>query len=773
MIRLLSLSQLRFLRRHPAGAVASLVGVALAVLAVVAVHLVSVALGRTLAELPGAALGHSHVLTKRALREQDYFDLRRRWRRGELSDVESLMPVLDGRATIGGERYRIIGFDPLAGVSTASGMSATSAATRTHRFLVADVVLAAPDDVPALRRAGIDAVPLASAAADTLLADLPTASRLLGRGAELDAIWLRMASARSRLVEWLDAALPGIVAGLPRFADPRVEGFETTAARRWNPASRFADGIAFNLGALALLAVLMAALLAIQASLAYAARQRRSRERLLAMGTPRGALRLVGLAEGLAIGACGTAIGLGLGTLAADFLLGVADQADARPAVDRWVVGKALVCGMVVASLGPVLAASHGAARWRPLRHAVGVAALTVATLALLQGTLLLAFAALLALCCLQMTHCVPLAGALAGRLSGFTRSLRSRASLRAAAARTGELRLAMGAFSVATATAIGMGLLVESLRGDFTAMLEQRLWDGVYMQADAVDHDWVRGLPGVREVRRYGTVDATLAHGPARIELADLDAAETARYGYAGSLAETAMLNELGARTFDLRVGDQVTVRGASSFEVEIGHVFRDFGAAQPRLILPMAHRGRFAAEAIDWGRVAVRAEPAAVAELTASLAARHGNMNVRDQTQIRDLAMTIFDRTFIVSQLLAALVLGVAVLGLYAGLAALEASRVREFRLLDAMGCSRSEIRRMALAQAGVLGTLAAVAAVPLGVAIAWVLCDVVHPLAFGWSIGLRLDASAIAYPALLAVLAAIAAGAMPAYRTSGAMP
>ncbi len=771
LTRLLLLSQLRFLRRHPVGALASLVGVALAVLAVVAVHLVSVALGRTLESVPSAALGHSHVLTKAGLREQDYFDLRGRWRRDELPGVESLMPVVDRRASIAGKRYRVLGFDPLAGASRAA--PAAAAGTGAPRFLVADVVLAAPDAVAALREAGIDAVPFEAAAADTLLADLPTAWRLLGRDGELDAVWLRMASARSRFLNSLDAALPGIVAALPRFADPQVAGFDATAARRWNPASRFADGIAFNLGALSLLAVLMAALLAIQASLAYAARQRRARERLLAMGVSRRRLRALGLAEGLAIGACGTGLGIALGALAAEGLLSAADGAAARPALDGWAVGKALTCGVAVAALGPVLAATAPKPARRRLRHAAGVVALAVAALALAQGTLLLAFAGLLALCCVQMTHGVPLAAALVARLGRFARTLRARANLRAAAARIGELRLAMGAFSVATATAIGMGLLVESLRDDFARMLDQRLWDGVYVQAQDIDEDWLRSLPGVGEVRRYGSVDARLARGPARIELADLDAAETARYGYAGALGARAMLSEVGARSFGLGVGDRVAITAPVAFDVEIGHIFRDFGAPAPRLLLPLAQARRFPAEAVDWRRVAVRADPAAVAELTGLLAARYGDLNVRNQTQIRELAMTVFDRTFIVSQLLAALVLAVAVIGLYAGLTALEASREREFRLLAAIGCGRADIQRMAIAQASALGALAALTAVPLGLAIAWVLCDLVHPLAFGWSIGLRFDMAAVGYPALLAILAAIIAGAVPAHRTLRGFP
>ena len=71
--------------------------------------------------------------------------------------------------------------------------------------------------------------------------------------------------------------------------------------------------------------------------------------------------------------------------------------------------------------------------------------------------------------------------------------------------------------------------------------------------------------------------------------------------------------------------------------------------------------------------------------------------------------------------------------------------------------------------MAQASILGAVAAVSAVPLGFGIAWLLCNVVQPLAFGWSIHLRADLAAIAVPVVLGIVGATAAGVVPAYRSS----
>ena len=199
---------------------------------------------------------------------------------------------------------------------------------------------------------------------------------------------------------------------------------------------------------------------------------------------------------------------------------------------------------------------------------------------------------------------------------------------------------------------------------------------------------------------------------------------------------------------------------------------MFRDYGAAQARLLLPLAWRNRFTTagpDAIAWRRFTVRAAETDVDAVAQRLAERFGGASIRNHKEIRAIALEVFDRTFTVSRLLALVALAVAATGLYAALTAMLTTREREFRLLTAIGYAKGEIWRLALAQTTLLGAIAGVAALPLGVFMAWVLCAVVQPLAFGWSIPLQLSAGAIGYPLLLCVGVAVAAGALPCYRAS----
>lgn len=794
MNTLLAKSQFRFALRHPVGTVAALVGVAVAVAAVVAVHLLGQSLRLGLETASDTAFGdYTHLVTRAGgLGEADYFRLRQRWRAGEpaLAGVQAMMPVLDDYVVVNdaseGDQsvYRLIGIEPLA---AGDALDALPLATEPRidgnaaRFLVDDVVFATSDAAAAIDAAGgrINGQPVtvaATAATDALLADLPTAQRLLGREGELDAVWIRVDGARSRLLAWFDAVLPGIAAATPDAAAPALDGYTVVAENQWNPLRRFADASIFNLGMLAMLSVLMAAFLTTQASFANAARRRDEWQRLWALGVAGARLRTIAAGEGLLLGSVGAGLGIALGSIAADFLLrqtsAPAEPTFPTPVLDAWVIGKALFCGGAVASIGPLLIGRGSGRRPWATRLAAIAAALLVALGLAVGNSLTGIFAALLAACGVQILAVVPLLGSGARALTtryGFA-SLATRSSLRDAAARIGEIKLALGALSVATAAAIGMGLMVASLQQDFSAMLEQRLWRGIHVSAatDAdFDIDWIRAQPGVQDVRRYGEFNASVPQGRLRVDVAVLDARESARYGFAGALTTGAMLNEVGARLFGLGVGDVLAVRaGGKRVDVQVAHVFRDFGAPAPRLLLPEAMLAPFA-DLVAWRQLWVLTDDSAMERLSAALRHRYPASRVVDQTQMRNAAMTIFERTFAVSRGLTAVALAVAAIGLYAALTALLAARRHEFRLWSAVGFSGREIWRQAMTQTLLLGVVAVAAALPFGVFIAWVLCAFVNPLAFGWSIGLRLDPTALSYPLLLGLGVALAAGATPAYR------
>ena len=793
---LLLRSQLRFLARNPVGTGVTLLGIALAVTSVVTVHLTGQALAAAVRDTQALA-GYSHVATRPSLTEEDYFALRARWRGGEWADLAGLLPVVEGTVRIGGEFRRLVGIEPLADIGHSDLALASSATSppaampaALDRFVTENVLATSERVLQAAMQhgdtpQGTSLVALADG--DMLIADLPTAWRLLERPGQLDAIWLRTEAQPTGVrlpLQWLEALLPGLSAALDPPTGPRIDGFVVTPAANWQGIGRYADAVVFNLGALGALALLVAGFLAAEIGIANVARREREIQRLLALGVSPRVLAALQLGEAAVAGAVAAGLGLAAGIMLSAELsapLSTPQPATGDGAVDAWVIGKAFGTGVLVAVLAALAAVRRigvAPAPARPMPRWLAASGAAIALAAsvglLLHGSLLAAFAALLTLCVAHMLAVLPATVLAVGRRSLSPKRTSLSLSLRAAGAHAGEIGFALGALSVATAAAIGMGVMVESLRRDFLSMLDQRLQPGIYVAGvpENADLAWLqrRGL----DVQRPGAMRARTDEGPVDVTFARIDAEEAARYGFGTGLTQRVMVNEPGARRLGIAVGDALRLgAGGHTRSVEVAHVFRDFGAPTPRIIAPETLAAAFQGVPIRRDRLFVPASGTQGSAIATEVRQRWPDSRVQDQGQLRALAEDIFNASFAVATGLAVLALVVAAVGLYGVLTALQTRRGPEFRLLHAMGMPRSTLWRMALTQCAVLGAVATVAAIPLGYATAWVLCAFVSPAAFGWSIDLHPDLGATLTPLAWGMLAALAAGALPSWRSAFRSP
>jgi putative ABC transport system permease protein len=118
-------------------------------------------------------------------------------------------------------------------------------------------------------------------------------------------------------------------------------------------------------------------------------------------------------------------------------------------------------------------------------------------------------------------------------------------------------------------------------------------------------------------------------------------------------------------------------------------------------------------------------------------SLPARgRGDRPGRDQ----GLFAAIFERTFAVTGALNVLTLGRGGDGDPASLLTLADRRLPQLAPVWAMGLTQGRLAVLDLAADGGAGALTAVAALPLGLALAWVLLAVVNVAAFGWRLPMR---------------------------------
>lgn len=145
------------------------------------------------------------------------------------------------------------------------------------------------------------------------------------------------------------------------------------------------------------------------------------------------------------------------------------------------------------------------------------------------------------------------------------------------------------------------------------------------------------------------------------------------------------------------------------------------------------------------------------------AKLSQNYPQARVELRSVVRALALRVFDETFAITRALTITALVVSAVGLYNALVGLGLLQQRSWQLLQVMGMNDWQRLGFSQARSLMVFVLTTVLAVPLGIAMGWLLCQVINPRAFGWSVPLTLSPSAVLTPVLLSLLVAIIAGVL----------
>jgi putative ABC transport system permease protein len=200
--------------------------------------------------------------------------------------------------------------------------------------------------------------------------------------------------------------------------------------------------------------------------------------------------------------------------------------------------------------------------------------------------------------------------------------------------------------------------------------------------------------------------------------------------------------VSEAMAQRYDLQPGSPLALPLPGRFTV--AGVWRDYARQHGAAVIARDDWHRLGGDrgASD---VALWLEPgadagAALAAIEARAPALTG-LQWRSAREIRAVSLRIFDRSFAVTYVLeiAAIVIGLT--GIAATFSAQAIARTREFGMLRHVGVTRGQILLL-LALEGLLVTaLAIVLGLVAGLAIAWVLVDIVNPQSFHWTMDFRL--------------------------------
>ena len=144
--------------------------------------------------------------------------------------------------------------------------------------------------------------------------------------------------------------------------------------------------------------------------------------------------------------------------------------------------------------------------------------------------------------------------------------------------------------------------------------------------------------------------------------------------------------------------------------------------------------------------------------------MAAGH-NLVIFTNRNLRAQAIRIFDRTFAITYALEVVAVIVAIIGIAGALLALVIDRRRELGLLRFLGAAVAQIRKLILVEAGLIGLLANLAGLALGIVLSLLLIFVINKQSFGWTIQFHWPVAVLLGALTLVYVATVLAGFYPA--------
>ncbi len=704
-------------------------------------------------------------------------------------------PVLEGEAQFGTVELRVLGIDPLTippqaqGVVMAKGDALLS-------FMASPGLMYANQET-ATRLAGQKTPPL------RIVNDIPPGTVIMDIGQA--QVLLKVRGQVSRLLLW--KTQPVTQVPLKKLAPHLV----LREPGQNSDLARLTDSFHLNLTAFGYLSFIVG-LFIVYSAIGLAFEQRRPVFRTLrALGLSVRTLVFILIAELLIMALVAGLIGVALGYLVASFLL--PDVA----ATLRGLYGVDLpgtlafrpswwLAGISIAIIGTLLSAAHNLwqvwhlpilapaqprawakASQRVLRWQGGMAVILLLLAAVLAsfGSGLIAGFAILGTMLLGASLALPLM--LSGLLKLGGHLARGPLAVWFWADTRHQLSgqsMALMALLLALATNVGVGTMVSSFRLTFTGYLEQRLASELYVsgrtdtEAEAM-RAWL--APRSTAVLPVWSIDGKIDGQPAQVFGVADHATYREKWPMLSALpaawdkiaaGEGVLVNEQLSRRGHLGLGDQIKLPGG--WQTHIVGIYSDYGNPVGQAIIGV---NQLVSHYTDIRRLryAVRVAPEKAVALADELRAQFNlpQQNVVNQADLKKFSLNVFERTFSVTAALNVLTLGVAGIAMFASLMTLAEMRLPQLAPVWAMGLTRRHLAWLEFWRSVLLAVFTMIAALPLGLALAWILLSVVNVEAFGWRLPMYVFPREWAWLGALGLLASGLAAAVPVRRLAMSSP
>ena len=657
---------------------------------------------------------------------------------------------------------------------------------------------------------------------DAILMDIAAAQRALNRFGRVDRILIKLPE-HSDPAEWQNR-LQNI---LPSGVEVRPRGTATAENRKMLSAFRW------NLRLLSCIALVVGAFLIYNTISVSVVRRRHEIGIVRALGASRADVLGAFLGEAACLGIAGALLGILLGRAMASGAVKLmsltvdALYVSSRPGPIElngasFAVAIAIGLGVALASawlpareamqVVPADAMAKGRreyavgvnkARNLVIAAAIAVFALIAAKLPAVGGKPLFGYLAALSLIIASafaipavVNYLCALTSALFKNLLGVEGLLASR-SLAASLRRTSVL---VAALSTAVAMMVSVAIMVGSFRQTVVSWMDSELPADLYIRptgSPAADRhptislelsEKISKLPGVASVDRLRAYEISYQGMPATLASIDIGAQRAYHKSdfFSGRptdvvLAElhdgnNVIVSEPFTSKHHVKAGDYLTLPlGESEGTFRIADVCYDYASERGYILMDRSTMLRYLPDATP-SNLAVFVEHGANVEAVRSeivQVASGSHILIFSDRDIRGEAIRIFDRTFAITYALEAVAVFVAIMGVAGALLALVIDRKREFGLLRFLGGSKSQLRKLLLVEAGILGFVANLWGLVLGYFLSLILVFVINKQSFGWTIHFHWPVAILLGALSTIYLATILAGLFPARVAIGLNP
>lgn len=669
--------------------------------------------------------------------------------------------------------------------------------------------------------------PDAEGSNSAIVMDIAEAQNALGRSGRVDRVLVKIPDSGNHDSSDIEKWQERLQAALPAGVQVRRQGAGTEENRKMLGAFRW------NLRLLSYIALVVGAFLIYNTISVSVVRRRAEIGIVRALGAGRGLVLAAFVGEAACLGLAGALVGVPLGRVMASGAVKLMSTTveslyvSSKPGAitltwESIFLALAVGIGVAVASayspareasmVTPTEAMARGRRdyianvhKWRDLFVALvlAVSASLASRAPAVRGKPMFGYLATLLLIAAGALAMPALVSAITGMWAAALKKIVGVEGLLASRGLAASLRrtsVLVGALATAIAMMTSVGIMVGSFRETVLLWMNDQLPADLYARAagdTAPDRHptmsaefvaKIAALPGVAAVDRAREYEISFAGLPAT--LVGVDSRVMRSYRQQDFLSgrpsgevvdellnsNSVIVSEPFAYKHHLRRGDSITLPlGESRPRFRIADVYYDYSSERGFIVMDRGLLLRYLPDP-NLSNIAIYVTPAADprkvrAEIQGAAGGRH--IAIFSDRDLRGEAIRIFDRTFAITYAMEAIAVMIAVMGVAGALLALVIDRRRELGLLRFLGAAKSQVRKMILVEAGLIGLISTIAGIALGYALSLILIYVVNKQSFGWTIRFHWPVAVLVSALGLVYAATVLAGLYPARMAVGLDP